>query len=165
MDLRTLGCLAAALCVACGSRTSNWNADGGSGSAAVLDSGAPGCIDLINHYRSMVGAPPVGRKVDEEECAAGQSADGVADWADSGIAVFHRYFGACHEGAQTQCWDTTGSADDVLAACMALFYAEGPPPDGGVNHYSIMTGTGYTTVACGSAPLHDGGYWMTGDYY
>ena len=62
------------------------------------------CIAKINAYRAMVAAPPVTSRDDEVACATDQATKGAMDLADSGMTVFHKYFGQCSEQYQNECW-------------------------------------------------------------
>ena len=122
------------------------------------------CIAKINAYRAMVAAPPVTSRDDEVACATDQATKGAMDLADSGMTVFHKYFGQCSEQYQNECWYSVDDPDAVITWCMNAFWQEGPP-DTGINHYSVMTDPKSITVACGFYHMPAGGYWMTNDYY
>jgi hypothetical protein len=123
------------------------------------------CVAKVNEYRAMLGVPPVSPQTDQHECATEQAAKGAADLEATGTTTFHAYYGECSELYQNECWYSVDDPIAVLDWCLDAFWQEGPPPEGTLNHYSIMTDPASTTLACGFAQLSGGGYWMTNDYY
>lgn len=94
------------------------------------------CVDIINNYRSTIGAPPLQRWTEEEACASSQAQ------TDAQANQFHSVFQQCGENGQNEC---AGFAS--IAECLAQMWSEGP--NGLEGHYQNMASTQFTKVACG----------------
>jgi len=114
------------------------------------------CYNLINAYRARVGAPALAWNSAQYTCTNNQAA------YDIRMNRAHAGFGQCREYGQNECpgWPNLAS----IGQCLAMMFAEGPPPAGRFNHYSIMTSRSYKSVVCGSAPAGSR-VWMIQNYY
>ena len=134
---------------------------------AAWDPFRTNCLAQINAYRAKVGSAPLKLWTPQANaCADQQSHKGGDDFNASGKVTFHKYFGQCAEQYQNECWYSSSVATDMITWCNDAFFAEGPPPQGQLNHYSVMVNPKATAVACGLYPMPapNGGWWMTQDY-
>ena len=105
------------------------------------------CVFETNRYRDMVGREPVVRSEAVEAFAAeGAREDHLAQ---SPHGHFARLGGGGVANAENACpgwlgWFVQGTVRETVAACLAMFWSEGP----GGGHYENMIG-GYRTVGCG----------------
>ena len=133
-----------------------------SGPTAAADStAAQACVDHINALRNTLGLPALARWDGAETCADGQAE------SDSETGIAHGAFGKCEESGQCECpgWNSlTGNASSIVPGCLDMMWAEGPPTDGKLNHYEIMTSTSYTMVSCGFYTTSTGSVWAVQDY-
>ena len=115
--------------------------DGGDSSAHAF------CVDETNRYRAMHGRAPLARSAQLEA------------YANKGAEIDfhgtpHQHFSSTNGGgiafAENECprWSLSqqgnGDMKMLVAACIAVFYAEGP----GGGHYENMLGN-YGTLGCG----------------
>jgi hypothetical protein len=134
----------------------------------AVDSGDPlaaaraQCLQIINQDRASLTppSPPLTEATTAQEaCVDGQAqADFMADTA-------HSAFGQCRESAQDECPDWPGPPSSIMTSCLALMWAEGPPPAGQDNHWLNMSNPRYTKVACGFHETPTGTWWATQDFF
>mmetsp|Transcript_27410 Transcript_27410/g.45691 ORF Transcript_27410/g.45691 Transcript_27410/m.45691 type:complete len:168 (-) Transcript_27410:630-1133(-) len=99
------------------------------------------CVDKVNALRKTKGLHALTRRTSDEKCV-----DGNAQYDNSHGAHAHFTSGS-HCGGNGEC-ECPGWPSGSVTKCMDQMWAEGPPPKGGYNHYSIMT-KAETSVACG----------------
>src|SRR5947209_3784470 len=83
-------------------------------SDAGTDPVVTACIEKINAYRAKVSAPPVTSKSAQVPCAVDQATKGATDLADSGMTMFHKYYGQCSEKYQNECWYSVNDPSAVM---------------------------------------------------
>lgn len=131
----------------------------GSGEPAGESSAAQICVDTINEHRASISLPPYARWSDAETCTS----DEVEKDSASGAA--HGAFGACKESAQNECPGWSGPPDKMISDCLQMMWDEGPGEDFGAHgHFTNMSSTEYTKVACGFHTLPDGKVWAAQNF-
>ena len=121
--------------------------DGGAGPGPGDTSAHAFCVQETNRYRTMKGRPEVARST------------ALETYADSGAMIDfngtpHDHFRSTSGGgiafAENECpkWNLQqqggGDLDQLVAACIAAFFSEGP----GGGHYENMLGN-YGSLGCG----------------
>jgi hypothetical protein len=112
------------------------------------------CVDRINYYHTMSGAPALTLRASEDSCVDSQAAQDLA----SGVP--HHAFGQCGESGQCECPGWSGDPATTIIACIDAMWAAGP----GEGHHDMIASTAYTSVACGFAMVN-GSLTLTQDYY
>jgi hypothetical protein len=168
--------LALLLCAACASACGSDSSSGspppgqvttgggngnGSGSSGGSDPGTGGdgsaeqaCVDSINMYRQMLGAPAYTRWNAEESCADGEAK------SDGSSGAAHGAFGMCMEFAQNECPGWPGPAGTMITKCLGAMWMEGP----GGGHHDTMASKQFTQVACGFYTKADGSVWAVQNF-
>lgn len=141
------------------------------------------CVDEINRYRATVGAAPLARATDREDCSdRGAQLDGNTGRAHASASAGGRQGsnGYCPSSAQNACpgWPVGGrsgnaSVADALKGCLKMMWAEGKPPGGTCTgscfqqhgHYLNMSAAGTRRVACGFYRMKNGSYWMNQNFW
>ena len=116
------------------------------------------CVDRINGFRKTEGKPAYTHWTNAGTCSDGQAQ------SDSMTGDAHGEFGACDEMAQNECpgW---ASIDDVVQNCLQRMWDEGPgEPFSEHGHYTNMSSTDYTMVACGFYETADGEVWSVQNF-
>jgi hypothetical protein len=129
--------------------------DGGSGGGSVDSPGATTahrfCVDETNRYRAMNGKPDVAYSTQLEAYA------NTGAMVDHG-GTPHQHFSSTSGGgiafAENECpkWNLQqqggGDMTELVRACIAAFYSEGPGTGNAHGHYNNMMGA-YGTLGCG----------------
>lgn len=120
---------------------------GDDGGGAVDTEAHAFCVDETNRYRAMHDRPAVTRSA-ELEAYAQEGAE--VDHHGSPHDHFRETNGGGIAFGENECprWDLSFGGGDVVElvrACIAAFYAEGP----GGGHYEIMLDRDYRTLGCG----------------
>jgi len=121
-------------------------------------SGAPGgteahgfCVDETNRYRAMNGKPAV---VHSAALEAYANTGAMVDHTGSPHQHFSSTSGGGIAFAENECprWNLQqqggGDMVELVRACIAAFYSEGPGSGPGHGHYNNMMGN-YGTLGCG----------------
>jgi hypothetical protein len=125
----------------------------GDGSAAEV------CVDAINKHRASINLPPYARWSDAEGCTSDEAKQ------DSASGAAHGAFGACEELAQNECPGWDGPPAQMIPSCLQMMWDEGPGDDFGAHgHFTNMSSTSYTKVACGFFTLPDGKVWSAQNF-
>lgn len=105
------------------------------------------CVQETNRYRAMKGKPDVARSPQLETYA---NTGAMVDFNGSPHDHFRSTSGGGIAFAENECphWNLQqqggGDLDQLIAACIAAFFSEGP----GGGHYENMLGN-YATLGCG----------------
>jgi hypothetical protein len=152
-----------------GSGGSSGGASGSSGSSGGSSSGGVDplaaarqqCVQIINMYRATLSppSPALTENTSNESCVDTQA------HADYTAMTPHSAFGNCYEGAQNECPGWPGPPSSIMTNCLAQMWAEGPPPQGQVNHWYNMQNPQATRVACGFYQDPQGTWWATQDFW
>jgi len=110
------------------------------------------CVNFLNGLRAQHGLSPVTLKPSEMSCAANQAQGDAASSA-------HHHFTECGEAAQ--CEAMHSSTDMTCEQGIQMYYNEGPPTDGKLNHYQIIMSSDYKAMSYGHC--NNCGSW--GTYY
>jgi hypothetical protein len=118
-------------------------------------------VKIINMYRATVSppSPPLAEDMSNDACVDTQAR------ADYTAMTPHSAFGNCYEGAQNECPGWPGPPSSIMTNCLAQMWAEGPPPQGQVNHWYNMQNPQATRVACGFYQDPQGTWWATQDFW
>jgi len=119
------------------------------------------CVQIINMYRATLSpaSPPLTEDTMDEACVDTQA------HADYTAMTPHSAFGSCYEGAQNECPAWPGPPSSIMTNCLAMMWAEGPPPQGQVNHWYNMQNPQATRAACGFYQDPQGTWWATQDFW
>jgi len=119
------------------------------------------CVKIINMYRATLSppSPPLSEDTADEPCVDTQAQ------ADYTAMMPHSAFGKCYEGAQNECPGWPGPPSSIMTNCLAQMWAEGPPPQGQVNHWYNMQNPQAARVACGFYQDPQGTWWATQDFW
>lgn len=108
----------------------------GLGAVAQDDS----CVNFLNGLRAQHGLSPVTLMPSKMSCAANQASGDAASSA-------HDHFGDCGEAAQ--CEAMHSNTDMTCEQGIQMYYNEGPPTDGKLNHYQIIMSSSYKSMSYG----------------
>jgi len=98
------------------------------------------CVNFLNGLRAQHGLSPVTLMPSKMSCAANQASGDAASSA-------HHHFGDCGEAAQ--CEAMHSSTDMTCEQGIQMYYNEGPPKDGKLNHYQIIMSSSYKSMSYG----------------
>jgi hypothetical protein len=118
------------------------------------------CLEETNAYRARVGAPPLTMRADKLACTD------VDARGDATHGTVHGASGRCGLDAQNECprWDAP--AANMVTACLASMFGEGPgEPYQAHGHYINMTNAAYHGLACGFHETADGHVWLVQNYF
>ena len=135
--------------------------DAGTGTGGT--DGLQRCVDGINMYRAMVGAPPLTRDATIETFAAeGAEADAMSGRPHGHFISTGGGGGLAYAENEIPGWPLAmfGTIGDIMDTGSADMWAEGP----GGGHYDNMRNTRYTRVGCGVYTNSRGEVWVTQDY-
>ncbi|MBI3725758.1 CAP domain-containing protein [bacterium] len=159
MVLRASLVLAFVLAVACGAMGCGGHGGGGSGGTAAVAAPAPApdhmsyALGLINTARAQHGAGPLALDSGLNTVAMRHAQDLAALSASVGFAAAaHHDFNAGDTGGATaECQGVAsgGDQDADFKVTFDLMMAEGPPPAGQINHYSILMDPNETLIGIG----------------
>jgi hypothetical protein len=118
------------------------------------------CVTHVNALRKTKGLSALARRTSDETCTNGNAKYDFAHPSPPHAAYAGgSYCGGMSGECECPQWPTTYGG---IVKCMNQMWAEGPPPAGGFNHYSIMTNA-HTSVSCGIY-CANGKCTMTQDY-
>jgi len=118
------------------------------------------CVTQVNQFRACVCKPPLERWTAGESCANQEAQyDEMADAAHAGFEA-----NICSPEGNGEC-ECPGypSEPSIISLCLQQMFDEGPP-DTGYNHFSIMTASTATMVACGIYTDSKGTVWALQNY-
>jgi hypothetical protein len=147
------------------SGSSSGSGSGSSGSSGAVDPAVTAarqqCMQIINMYRATLSppSPPLTEDTMDEPCVDTQA------HADYTAMTPHSAFGNCYEGAQNECPGWPGPPSSIMTNCLQQMWAEGPPPQGQVNHWYNMQNPQATRLACGFYQDPQGTWWATQDFW
>jgi hypothetical protein len=157
------GCLKSKCSSACGSTTTDGGTKADTGSTTDPYAAArAACLNVINSYRAMVGAPALVRNTAKEPCA-----DAQAKVDAQHNTAHYAYFNgpSCIVNnvtdRQNECPAWWGPPETTIQSCIQKMYAEGP----GGGHYDVLTKASYKSVACGIYVVSSNNVWMVQNYY
>ena len=118
------------------------------------------CVTQVNAFRACVCQPPLARWDAGESCADQEAQyDDTADAAHLGFEA-----NLCKPEGNGECeCPAWGSEESIISGCLQEMFDEGPP-EGGYNHFSIMTSKTATMVACGIYTDAKGKVWALQNY-
>jgi cysteine-rich secretory family protein len=165
--MRGFAVLLVVLLAACSGDITGGDGDGdGDGGGALPDTSAAAsdlvfCVDETNRYRVMDNHGTIAHSQALEDYA------NVGAQLDTEQGQPHYHFSTTGGGgiafAENECpsflgWTVQGTVRDTIAACVKMFYDEGP----GGGHYDNMMGN-YGGLGCG-VYVQGGGITITQDY-
>ncbi len=144
-----------------GGSSSGGSSASSSGGSDPLAAARQQCVQIINMYRATLNPPSPALTEDtaSEPCVDTQAR------ADYTAMTPHSAFGNCYEGAQNECPGWPGPPSSIMTNCLAQMWAEGPPPQGQVNHWYNMQNPQAARVACGFYQDPQGTWWATQDFW
>lgn len=98
------------------------------------------CVSFLNGLRAQHGLSPMTLMPSKMSCAANQASGDAASSA-------HDHFGDCGEAAQ--CEAMHSNTDMTCEQGIQMYYNEGPPTDGKLNHYQIIMSSSYKSMSYG----------------
>lgn len=110
------------------------------------------CVNFLNGLRAQHGLSSVTLMSSKMSCAANQAQGDAASSA-------HHHFTECGEAAQ--CEAMHSATDMTCEQGIQMYYDEGPPTDGKLNHYQIIMSSDYKSMSYGHC--NNCGSW--GTYY
>jgi hypothetical protein len=119
------------------------------------------CVAQVNQFRACVCEPPIARWTDAEACANEEAQhDEMVDAAHAGFEAK-----LCSPEGTGEC-ECPGypSESSIISLCLQQMFDEGPPAAGSFNHFSIMTASTATKVACGIYTDSKGAVWALQNY-
>jgi hypothetical protein len=118
------------------------------------------CVAQVNAFRACVCEPPL-KSWDAGESCANQEAQ-YDDQADAAHAGFIASICSPEGNGECEC-PGYPSEPSIISECLQQMFDEGPP-DSGYNHFSIMTASTATMVACGIYTDSKGHVWALQNY-
>lgn len=119
------------------------------------------CVAQVNQFRACVCEPPLARWTDAEACANQEAQhDEMVDAAHAGFEA-----NLCSPEGTGECeCPAYPSESSIISLCLQQMFDEGPPPAKSYNHFSIMTASTATKVACGIYMDSKGSVWALQNY-